>query len=230
METILNNPEDGTQTNTQNPEDNGQAGGNFIPEEQHKNLQSEYTKRVESEIWFATELVQANPEKLKSIQDPRVQNAVAKRLYNVDTYAQLVAVYGENFYKTSDEENLDRTEKLEMEIRMLKFKSETESLEAAINEHVRENKSIYSNPSEIEKLRNELKYISSELPPSERVQRASRIINGNINPEANWYKHVAVWNPTNGGNSTQTTDVAQSERQKQIDEWFRLLNLKVSNS
>ena len=96
MTTTLNNPQDGTQptivdTTIVQPQPT------VVPEEQYKSLQSDYTKRVESEIALATKLVKANPNELKALSDARVQNAVAKQLYGVDTYAQLIAVYGENF-------------------------------------------------------------------------------------------------------------------------------------
>lgn len=192
MADILNNPSnEGTQPTTVDTT-TVQPQPTVVPEEQYKSLQSDYTKRVESEIALATKLVKANPNELKALSDPRVQNAVAKQLYGVDTYAQLIAVYGENFATPSEDENLDVTTRLEREVRMLKFNSESQILDSAIEAFVSQNKDLITSPEDEVKLRDELKYISTDLPVKERIRRASVIVFGSGNPEANAYRQIAT--------------------------------------
>jgi len=235
MET-LNNPQVGIQPNAENPQvgqpqtDNTQVitTPSVVPEEQYKSLQGDYTKRVEGEITAYEKLVRINPAELKTIEDSRVQNALAKRLYGVDTYAQLIAVYGENFHQTSDDENLDETEKLKRKVNMLEFKAQTETLENWISNYIEQNKVLFSSPESEAKLRDELKFISNELPVKERIRRASLIVFGSEqNPQSQAYKQIAVWAQVSWGNgSPSQVNQEDAQRQIQIDAAMKFLKLK----
>lgn len=157
MENLLNNPPDGTQLNPQNPE--GQPEPKVVPEEQFKNLQSDYTKRVESEIGLAEKLVRANPKELTTIEDSRVKDAVAKRVYGMD-YAQLIAINGETFYQTKEEEELDRTTALERELKLLKYNSNKENMDNAIRNFYSSNNELTPTQEQKDALIKELQYIS----------------------------------------------------------------------
>jgi len=217
--------EGGTQPIIENPLD-GQALPTTVPLEQHKNLEGDYTRSRQDAIDLATQLVQANPKALATIKDIRIQNAVAKQVYWFDTYNQLIAVVGENFHTSADEENLDKTEKLEREVRLLRYKSESGELDNAIDSFIAQNKDVVTTPEDEAKLRAELKFISSELPAKERIRRASAIAFGTMPNTTSVYKKIAIWTSTNWGNGNMDQiSQKESEIQIQIAEGRRLLGL-----
>lgn len=217
--------EGGTQPIIENPQD-GQTQVTTVWIEEHKNLQSDYTRSRQDAIDLATQLVEANPKALSTIKDSRIQNAVAKQVYWFDTYNQLIAVLWENFHLNQEEENLDKTAQLEREVRILKFKSESNELESAIKSFRLLNSSIVVTDNDEDKLRKELQFISKELPVSERISRASRIAFGSMPNPNSVYKEIAVWTPMNWGNGVITQPSAKdAERQKQIEAGRKLLNL-----
>jgi len=197
-----------------------------VPLEQHKNLEGDYTRSRQDAIDLATQLVQANPKALATIKDNRIQNAVAKQVYWFDTYNQMIAVVGENFYESQEDENLDKTTKLEREVRLLKFKSETSELDSAIEAYVAQNKNVIASAADEAKLRDELKYISNELPVKERIRRASAIAFGSLPNTNSVYKQIAVWTSTTWGNGTMAQlSQKESEIQIQIAAGRKLLGL-----
>lgn len=198
-----------------------------VPLEQHKNLEGDYTRSRQDAIDIAMQLVQANPKALSTLKDSRIQNAVAKQVYWFDTYNQMIAVVGENFYESQEDENLDKTTKLEREVRLLKFKSETSELDSAIEAYVAQNKNVISNAADEAKLRDELKYISTDLPAKERIRRASAIAFGTLPNTNSVYKQIAVWTSTTWGNGTLSQISQQeSEKQIQIEAGMKMLGLK----
>lgn len=104
----------------------------------------------------------------------------------------MIAVVGENFYESQEDENIDKTTKLEREVRLLKFKSETSELDSAIEAYVAQNKNVIASAADEVKLRDELKYISNELPVKERIRRASAIAFGSLPNTNSVYKQIAV--------------------------------------
>lgn len=197
-----------------------------VPLEQHKNLEGDYTRSRQDAIDLATQLVQANPKALSTIKDSRIQNAVAKQVYWFDTYNQLISVVGENFHLSADEENLDKTERLEREVRILKNDNATRELNSAIESFISQNKDVINTPEDEAKLRDELKFISSELPAKERIRRASAIAFGTMPNSNSAFKQIAVWTSMNWGNGTMVQMTQkESDRQKQIDAGMKMLGL-----
>ncbi len=219
--------EGGTQPIIENtPDVQTQTTPEVVSADIHKNLQSDYTRSRQDAIDLAVQLVQSNPKSLSTIKDSRIQNAVAKQVYWFETYNQLIAVVGENFHTSADEENLDKTERLEREVRLLKHKSQTSELDMAIESFVSLNKEVITSDEDIQKLRNELQYISAELPMKERIRRASAIAFGTMPNTTSVYKKIAVWTSTTWGNGTiDQMSQKEAEIQKQIAEGRRLLGL-----
>ena len=104
----------------------------------------------------------------------------------------MIAVVGENFYESQEDENLDKTTKLEREVRLLKYKSETSELDSAISSYVSQNKTIITSDADEKKLRDELKYVSGELPVKERISRAAAMAFGSLPNTTSVYKEIAV--------------------------------------
>ena len=155
-------------------------------------LQSEYTRNRQALIEASTELAKANPIYLNSIKDTKLQNSVVKQLYGFDTYDQAVAVLGQDFNAPPDGDgngDEDRTLKLEREIKLMKYNSSKSEVENAIKDYKLTNPQYFIDPTAEDKLREELKFISGELPLGERIKKASHIaLSPSYDPTASAYQ------------------------------------------
>lgn len=191
-------------------------------------LQSEYTRTRQALIESNVELAKANPTYLNSIKDTKLQNSVVKQLYGFDTYEQAVAVLGQDFNAPSEEGgngDEDRTLKLEREIKLMKYNSSKSEVENAIKDYKLTNPQYFVDPSAEDKLREELKFISGELPVSERIKRASQIaLVPSYDPTSVAYQVLNSWSIVNWGNVViaDNRSTKEVEVQKQIEAGRRL--------
>lgn len=155
-------------------------------------LQGEYTRNRQALIETSVELAKVNPTYLNSIKDSKLQDSVVKQLYGFDTYNQAVAVLGQDFNAPSNEGgngDEDRTLKLEREIKLMKYNSSKSEVENAIKDYKLTNPQYFIDPNAEDKLREELKFISGELPIGERIKRASHIaLSPSYDPTASAYQ------------------------------------------
>lgn len=165
---------DGTTTD-ENP-NAGQTPTDVVTLEQHKALESEYTRVRQGQIEAYTELATANPKKLLEITDYKLQNAVVKKIYGLDSLQAVKAVYGENFIekKKDEDEQLDESALIRRELNVLKYSQEQDKLSAEINLLKMSNPSL-NNDEAMFKLNEELKSISKDLPVAERVKKAAML-------------------------------------------------------
>lgn len=211
-----------------NPEDGQSQSTDVVPIEQYKALQSTYTANRQYMIDMALESAKANPQSISSIKDEKLQSTVVKQLYGVDSYAQLVAIHWEDFYNKSDEDgDEDSTKKLEREVKILKFNAEKSEVENALREFKITNPQYFTNPKNEEQLRNELRYVSGELTPSERIRRAAAIaFVPSADPATLAYQVLNTWNNGGGNAQIQADKAKDAEKQKQIDAGRALFGLK----
>lgn len=153
-----------------------QAEKKFVEEEKYKSLQSEYTRNRQNEIKIAVELVKENKWKLLTLEKD-LQDKVVKEIYWLENVEEVKAVYWNSFYKEEKEDKDDddeRTSAIEKELKILKHRQEKKEVDDAILRFKNENKILFDIEDAEQKLRDELKYISSELSVEERVKRAWR--------------------------------------------------------
>lgn len=151
-----------------------------------KALQAEYTRNRQYLIDVAMEQAKANPKSIATIKDEKLQSTIVRQLYNVDNYAQLVAIYGENF-DNNNEQSPD--EELKRKVKVLEFNAQKSEVEQAIREYKLSNPELFADAGNEEKLREELRYISGDLPPADRISRAARVAFSNpTNPTALAYQ------------------------------------------
>ena len=155
---------------TQTPEE-GQV---VIGEEEYKNLQSFATTVRQNEIALAIKLVTKDKDELLNISDKKLQNKVIKELYWYDNLEELQAI--EWFEKEKEEDKVDNDEliSVKQEVKILKYKAEKQEVDMAIKKYLTENN--VNDEEVIDKIKEELKYISSSLDINERVKRAWKII------------------------------------------------------
>ncbi len=154
---------------------NGQAQPETISQEQHRALEAEYTRVRQGQIEALAEIATANPKKILDLTDYKLQNAVVKKIYGLDSLQAVKAVYGENFLDAKKEEGeLNETEKFRRELNVLKYGQEQDKLSAEINLLKITNPALASEDN-MAKLHEELKSISKDIPVADRVKKAAML-------------------------------------------------------
>lgn len=228
--TVQDNPE--IQTNVENPP----AGQTLSPEQLAQieadklALQSEYTRVRQALIETTATVAKNDPAYINTIKDTKLQNAVVKQLYGFDTYEQAVAVLWDNFNAPDNGGNgdEDRTEKLERELKLIKYNAQKAEVDNAVKDFKLSNPQFFTDPSAEEKLRSELQFVSGELPATERVRRASAVaFVPSVDPTTLAYQVLNQWNTWSGWNGTINAEkVKQEYQQKQIEAGRVLFGLK----
>lgn len=166
--------------NGQNPED-GQSDKTSYSADEYRNLQAFSTKNSQEKIEFAKKLVQKDPKELLTITDTKLQAKIIKDLYSYDNLDELKIMLPELFEDKNSDGNDggddDRVSKLEKEHQLMKFKLEKEALASELEKAKLANPLLgKAIPNFDELVKEEMKYISSELPLSERVKKAIKMI------------------------------------------------------
>lgn len=188
---------------------------------QFKELEWEYTRRRQSEIDKTVKLAQLDPAILVDEKDVKLKNAVVKQLYWYDTFAEAEAVLGRDFLKkTNSSDDDDDIAKLRKELNHFKYRQESNELENAIRLTMTNNPSLARSE---EKIRDELRYISKDLPVEERVRRATTLAFG-LSSDPKTLAYQALANSAQGGGSSSASPIQNSNSQsKQYDEWKAIL-------
>lgn len=170
-----------------NASDEGQA---TVNEERYKNLQAEYTKVRQWEIALAVKLANKDKKSILEIEDKKLQEKVIKEIYGLNNLEEVKLIHWDTFYKTDEEKGDDEWDKyssLEKEFKLMKFHQQKSEIEAAVEAIKKEQPLLFENKANEEKLIEELKYISTELPAAERVKRATSVLMSHLSPTDLWY-------------------------------------------
>lgn len=190
-----------------------------------KELQAEYTRTRQSLIEMTAELVEANPRKLESIEDSKLRNSVVKKLYGVDSLAELKAIHGEKYWESGD--NLDDVEKLRRDFNKLKFVTTREKEEMAFEAYKSANPTLFKEQDAVEKLQKAMEMISKDIPANERIKAASAIAFGtaNTNATADAYKAFAITDVKSSGITPapieKKGDALVESKLKAINDFFK---------
>jgi hypothetical protein len=202
--------------------ENWQAQQN-VNADDYKSLQSEFTKTRQAQIDLAVKLASTDKKSILEL-DKDLQDKVIKKIYWLDNLEELKVIHWDNFYKSKEideEDDEDELTRIKKELELIKYNQNKNNLEWAIEQFKKDNKDIFNNEEAEIKLRNEIKYISSDLQPNERINRAFRIAFG-INPTDAAYlamKETVTkwWN----SNSQQSNWVNISSVEDEIKAIFR---------
>lgn len=202
-----------------------QATRKVVAEEDYKSLQAEYTKTNQDRINTYIELARRDKSYIESIQDKKIQDKVINSLYSLSNLDEAKAIYWNNFLTKADEsegeiEQEDKADKLEKEIRLMKWQQGKREMEAEIWKLQEKNKNLLS-PEDIEKVKEELKWISDELPLEERVKRAGDfVLRNKYTDEDLAYKMLKEkWGASWSG-SLHTNEAAKNVEIDSIFEWI----------
>lgn len=178
---------------------------NVVKEEDYKSLQAEFTRTKQSTIDLAIKLANKDKQSILEIGDKKLQDKVIKEIYWLNNIEEVKLIHWDTFYKereNEEDENEDKFSKLERELKLMKYNQSKSEIEKAIEDYKKENKDFFEQSWNEEKLRDELKYISTEISPEDRVKRAWKIIFGLTTSSSDaaylkmqWVqKHFVSWN------------------------------------
>lgn len=182
-----------------------QAQVNVVKEEDYKSLQAEFTRTKQSTIDLAIKLANKDKQSILEISDKKLQDKVVKEIYWLNNIEEVKLIHWDTFYKereNEEDENEDKLSKLERELKLMKYNTSKSEIEKAIEDYRKENKILFEASDSEEKLREELKYISSEISAEDRVKRAGKIVFGISN------------------NPTDTAYLKLMETQKAFIQWL----------
>lgn len=155
---------------------------NKIKEDDYKNLQSTYTKANQERIELAKKLVEKDKSEILNIKDKKLQNKVVKDLYWYDNLEELQAIHWDKFFNVTKSDEDDDLTTLQQKVRLMEYRAERNQVDIAIKNYLSENK--ITDEDAVDKLKDELKYISKDLEVDERVRRAWKIT---FNNNTSWY-------------------------------------------
>lgn len=180
--------------------------------ERYKELEAFATRSRQNEIAFATKAAKADPKSLLEIQDAKVQSAAVKEIYGLDTLAQVQEVFGKDFWKAREKDGDDNEDgsgrsklsELETKIKLMEVKNQSERVENAIKSLKASNPNLISSEKDEELLRSEMKLISTELAPEDRVAKAARLAFGDL--ESKKAKELILMQNSAAGSGTASQD------------------------
>jgi len=154
--------------------------GSVDYEKQYKELQGEFDRRNEKSFKKDLKLAELDKKYILDVEDRKTQNKLVKELYWYDSLEELKLIQGNNFYEEHSDEDieLDRTTQLEQELKIIKHKLNKDKLEEALATYTSEHKDVFIDASAINKLKDELQYVSDGLNAKERVERAGKLAFG----------------------------------------------------
>lgn len=148
-------------------------------EKQYKELQGEFDRRNEASFQKDLKLAELNKKYILDV-DQKTQNKLIKELYGYDNLEELTTMHGDNFYedKGGDDGEVDEIQELKKKVKLMELKANKWATEDAIEAYVGRHEDVFKDTKALEKLRDELKYVSDNLSPKERVERAGKLAFG----------------------------------------------------
>ena len=152
-------------------------------EQRFKDTQSAFTKERQGKIALANRLVEKDPAEIANIDDDKIKEKILQEKWGVDTVEELNIYYPEILKPKKESkvaEDLDEDSKvteLRRELEIIKLSSKKEKIQSAMSNIVNNNKEIVASIPDFEaKIKEELKFISDELTPEERVSKAFKLV------------------------------------------------------
>lgn len=160
-------------------------------EQMFKDTQWAFTKSTTSLYKVSRMLVDTNPRALLDIEDDKVVTKILQEKWNVDNIEELNMLYPfalKDKNLDEDETELSKIDMLERKIQLSEYRDTKIKTEEAIASALESNKILTQAIPDIDdKIRRELKNISSELDAKERVRRAISIVSNEVDFETNAY-------------------------------------------
>jgi len=175
------------QENNQNSKE--QADKKTYSEEEYVNLQAFWTKANQALIDISKKLAENDPKELLNMES-KIQNKIIKEVWGYDNLDELRIMLPDVLEGKSTEkfDENNWVDKMEREYRLLKMKLEKKDIDDEIDKYISVNSKIVSSiPNFTEKIKEELKSISSSLPSKERVNKATKLISNSLDIDVETY-------------------------------------------
>jgi len=168
-------------------------------EKMFKDTQASFTRAQQEKVEMAKMLVESNPANIKNISDEKVRNKIIQEKWWVETLDQLEYIYPDYAKKPNDgwgdgeDGDVSEIEKLNREVKFMKLQNvNTKTKEALIDVSEKYGEVIKTIPEFDTKLQSELKYISEQLSPKERVEKAFKLVVNSNGSTANAFS-IMQW-------------------------------------
>ena len=194
-------------------------------EQRYKDTQASFTKARQQEIELAKILVEQNPANIDKITNEVVKNKILQEKYWVDNMEELKVMFPDYAKSQTDEGEDEATEieKLQREMKLMKFQTWKTKTKEALENIALLNKEVVSTIPEFEeRMKEELKYISESVEPSERVKKAFNLVVGSTGNSADAYS-IMQWVTIK---KSQENDIDEVQLKKEQNEYRKLLGLK----
>jgi len=192
-------PEQQTQEENLHEEENQTPEGQADKQEPSENeirLRNEFTQARQREINASIKLAEKDKSSILDL-DVETQKKVVKHIYWYNSIEEVKAVLGDDFYKEREEagdQEEDRIASLEQRLKLSEYQQWVKELDREIESIKAKNPLAFENPEVEQKIRDEVKYISSSLSLDERVKRAASLVVWNTDDL--WRSLKQTWNYT----------------------------------
>ena len=163
----------------QTPE--GQPEDNKPENEEMVKLRNEFTQARQREINASIKLAERDKSSILDL-DPETQKKVVKHIYWYNSIEEVKHILWDKFYEHKEsevDEEEDRYASLEKRLKLNEYQQGQKELDREIEGIKTKNPLAFENPEVEQKIRDELKYISADLPLEDRVKRAASLVVGN---------------------------------------------------
>ena len=211
-----------------NPQD-GQDGWDTpktYTEEEYTNLQAFWTKAQQERIALAWKLASKDPKELLNM-DASIQNKVVKEIWGYENLDELKVMLPDLFDDNDGDDKWssdDVVEQMKREQQLLRMKLEKKEINDEIEKFSSSNSDLVNSiPNFTEKVNEELKNISSNLPAKERVTRATKLVAGNSDLSVEAYLQLQWKNNIKANNKWVSDDYikdAQNALRKSL--WLKI--------
>lgn len=178
----------------------------------------------EEAINMAKLLVEENPANVERISDEKIRNKILQEKYWVDNLEELKVMFPDYAKKDDwEDEDLSELEQLKQQVKLMQHNNKKTKTKEAIENIAEKNQDIIKQiPDFEEKLTEELKYISDNIDPNERVKKAFSLLSGQVPNSATlyWVLQGMSWVKSDNKKDYET------QLKKEQNEYRKLLWLK----
>ena len=218
-------PED-TQPSSKDAPDN-QDGTKDDWEKRFKDTQASFTKDQQTKFDMAKMLVESDPTAVERIPDEKIKAKVLQEKWNVDSVEELKTLYPKALAPSDgkdDDDEDDEMAQLQQTVKLMQYKETKTKTNEAIAKAVEKAKDFSEQVPDLEdKIRNEMKYLSDDLSPTDRANRALSIVLWNSTSKADVYSVIqGISNIKAPSSNDDVADIEDSPLGKAFQQaWLR---------
>jgi len=196
-------------------------------EKRFKDTQASFTKANQERIDMAKLLVDSDPINITKISDEKIRNKIISEKYGVDNLEELKLFHPEVLRpkkdKDDEEDELTEVERLRKEVNLMKYKDRKTKTKEVLETVISANKDIVATIPDFEdKINEELKYISDELSPKDRVTKAFKLVAGSDSSQADAYSILQGITT----NKAKKSDTYEEDLKREQNDLRKMLGLK----